>query len=509
MAKFSQDNPPIRVLMIDAHATGFNLEQFPWQANFAFFKSLGCHVEWANAYDISDGDQVFQDEWDLIVVPWIGNTVAQYSNLKTQLAKFVSLCPVWYAQVQNAASGTAQPTTGVTALNATGEYRTDGLENWEGRQAGSVSFYGDAPTIAGAASVTIHARDTANDAVMLWSNTVESHPCLFMAAYNSQSGTIAKPWLGAQWMIDQCPDATRKAQIKAKIKKRYCLLRWDALGKSIDNDTYTSGHFQTAYDTLASYGVTEIWLAAYWASAGSLLNLPDTAYPDVANWFVARDKSNGGLFRCMNHETDIVNGTAYTPDERCTTDSVSADNFKAAATTYEAHCDQLTDFGFELGTDGYGKGIPNIQDGNDMNNPAAAFLTGSAGVYDTDGFYGGYGAYLWVSGQEDYPTGVTPQASIRHSIKWGEKNTLIGYSQDTFTSVDALDMSVHWNVDVLRCFINGGGIYYHGGATSFFLHDHADEFGQLFTSCPDILASGPFEDMAESLEAGTGVWFDS
>jgi len=85
---------------------------------------------------------------------------------------------------------------------------------------------------------------------------------------------------------------------------------------------------------------------------------------------------------------------------------------------------------------------------------------------------------------------------------------LLSYSQDTVEDATAGDLATVWNSDIVRSAINVGGIYYHGGTSSFFLHEHADEFGQLFTSCPDILASGPWEDMLEELKRGTGVWFN-
>ena len=508
MAKFSQDNPPIRVLMVDAHITGFDLSKFPYTVHDAFFKSIGAHVEWIRPYDITANSQILQDDWDLMVIPWAGNATAQYSTLKALLPSFIgSNFPIWYGQTFNAAGASAQPTTGITAVNSVGKFTSTGLINWEGRQAGQVTFYGEAPTIAGAANVTTHATDLVNDAVMLWSNDVEGHPSLFMSAYNSQDGTIAKPWLGAQWMIDQCPTEERKAQIIAHINKRHILLRIDALGDNNSQTSVANGDLDIVYNALKDYGVNEVWLAALWSSGGTLGNKPDYNYPEAVAWFLARDKSKGGLFRCMQHETDIVNGISYTPDERCTTDGINPDGFKNADTIYRAHCDMLTDMGFELGSDGYGKGNPNVQNANDMNNPSAHFLTGNTGVYDTDGFYGGFGNHLWLSGDEDYPTGLTPQTNIKGSIVWAEGQTLLGYSQDSIVNSSVTDMPVLWNIDVCRCLINGGGLYYHTGA-SFDLPNHVSEYGQLHTSCPDIIANSTWEEMLVSLKKGTGVFFD-
>lgn len=510
MAKFSQNNPPIRVLMLDVKAAGFTLSNFPWSAHDAFFKSIGAHVEWRHAPSMNAGDQVYSDHWDLIVIPWIGDITSQYSFLKVQLALFVDTgIPIWYAQCYLAAGVNAQPTTGITVVNAAGKFTSTGLINWEDRMGGQVTFYGDAPTIAGASTVTTHATDLDNDAVMLWSNPVEGHPALFMTAYSSQTSTLAKPWLGAQWMVDQCPTAARKAQLLGHLRKRHLSIRFDMGGLNNDEVSRANGDLDTAYDSLNSYGVKGISLAFLWGAGGSFGTLPDTANSAVANWFLVRDRSNGGLFRCMNHETDIVDGTTFTPNERCTTDSINPDGFKNAANAYETHCDQLTAFGFQLGDNGYGGGDPNVQNGNDMNNPSAHFLSGSDGIYDTDGFYGGYDvAGLWVSGDEDYPTGLTPQASIRHSITWAKGTTLLGYSEDTMTSSNLTNMAVTWNADINRCLINGGGIYYHGGVTNFTLPDHVTELGQLRTSCPDIIEIGDWPAMLADLKHGISVWFD-
>lgn len=506
MAKFSKENTPAKVLILDAKSGGSTKSEFNYSACLNFFKSLGCHVQEDNQYTLSASDQVFRDDWDLICIPDFGAASDEYTQFTTVLGLFDKAdIPVFIANnLSIGGSGSARTFTGVTAYDATSQKVTaTGIENWEGRMPGNVSFYAH-PATAWDSTVTPHLRD-ASDNLCMFSKSLDSHNMLIQVGYNSFTATVAKPWYGAQWMIDQCPDADRKKQIKNYIKKRYVLMRWDMLGTANDASGVSSGNLLSAYNTLVSYGVSEIWLAALWQSGGNLDNTPDYLRPDTTAWFLARDQSKGGKFRCMNHETDIVDGTGYTPNERCTTDAVSADNFKNAANVYETHCTQLADYGFKL--ENFGKGLPNVQNGNDMNNPSAHFLTGSTGIYDTDGFYGGYEvAALWIT-DEGYPSGVSDQVSIRSSIRWGEGRTILGYSCDGIDDSSATELPTIWNADIVRCAINGGGIYYHAGS-NFYLHEHADEYGQLFTTCPDIMASGPWEDMLDGLKNNVGIWFD-
>ena len=87
---------------------------------------------------------------------------------------------------------------------------------------------------------------------------------------------------------------------------------------------------------------------------------------------------------------------------------------------------------------------------------------------------------------------------------------MLSYSQDAIDPASATAIPTNWNADIVRCFINGGGIYYHPLSTTgtFYFAQYVDEFGQLFTSCPDILDSGTWEEMLVELKRGNGIWFD-
>jgi len=355
---------------------------------------------------------------------------------------------------------------------------------------------------------------------MMWSKTVSSHPILMMTAHNSYTNSFwTKPWYGSQWMIDQCPDATRKQQIKDKIRKRYCLLRWDGLANTDMRTSYTEGTLQSAYSTLQTYGVQEIWLATIWSSATSAdtpLTVASAAGANVANWFLANAETAVGSgttkFRIMNHETDVVDGirtydTSY--PELCTTDKSAFDAFKGADYCYRLHCDQLTDMGFVVGNDGYGSGYPNVQNGNDMNNPSAKFLGDTDKVFDTDGWFGGFGNHLWLAKSETYPSTITGAVNVRSSWNWYGARTLLAFSTDGLDSTSTTEFPITLNSYFLMSFIYGGGVYVHGGTTNFYLHQWAEQYGSLFTACPDVLASGPWEDMLADLKLGTPWAFNS
>ena len=148
----------------------------------------------------------------------------------------------------------------------------------------------------------------------------------------------------------------------AKIRPMYFLIRYDGY------DDFTQANMDTIYSAAQTHALTEIWLAATWS--GALGSVSATKH----NWLLARKETSGGLFRAMNHLSDLVDGTTGGTGSKCTSDGVAFDLFGAANTVYRGHCDQMTAAGWKVGSDGYGMGYPNVQNSNDMNNPAAKFL---------------------------------------------------------------------------------------------------------------------------------------
>jgi len=513
MAKSSLTSPQPRVLILDPVSGGFTKTGLNYASTVAFYRSCNCHVEEANTYVVNATDTIFDDDWDLIVVVHIGSTVAQYTQLNTVLGYFRDTSiPVFIEGSTSVNHATAQPVTGITGKSALGKFTATELENWESRQSGLITFYAEAPTTDDG-SITKHASNSSN--TMLWSKTVNSHPTLQMCGYSNSAQGENRPWLGAQWMVDQQSDITRKQQLKDNIRKRYCLLRFDGLGDTVTNDSYVAGHLDTIYASLLNFGVKEVWLATIWTAANSS-DLPATDFPAPVAWYAARSENSvgdGELFRVFNHETDVVDGirTFDGNTEGCTSDGAAFDQFKSASYSYKLQCDQLTDAGFIIGTDGYGKDYPNVQNANNMNNPSAKFLSGSDGIYDTDGFYGGFGTHLWVNSETDtYPTGETNAVIIPHSILWYEGRTLDASSQDATNPGGTVGVARTFSAACLKMFINGGCVYYHGNTTTGlgYFADYSDEYGQMFTTCPDILSSGTFEDMLADLKLGTGIWFE-
>ena len=165
-----------------------------------------------------------------------------------------------------------------------------------------------------------------------------------------------KPWLAAQWMCDL--DATKKT----KLRPMYFLLRYDGY------DDFTQTNMDTVYAAAQTYGLQEWWLAATWSGTLGSVSLTKHA------WLLARKEQSGGLFRAMNHLTDLVDATTGGAGSKCTSDGVAFDLFGDCKHHIPGHCDQMTAAGWQLGSDGYGRGYPNVQNSNDMNNPTAKYL---------------------------------------------------------------------------------------------------------------------------------------
>lgn len=511
MAKFSQSNPPPRVLLLSPTTGAVDKTRFNYKACTGLFNSLGCYVADYNEADMTAGDQVFQDDWDLVCVPNI-NDASDYVSLAATLALFDNTPPCYVANaLSTSASGAARVVTGILTVNAaTVLTQATALENWQGRQSGQVSFYGK-PAVTWESDITIHAQDASNE-VSLFSRTYNGSNMLYQIGGVSSTQTLAKPWIGAQWMVDQASEA-RATQLKAHLNKRHCKLRIDNLSNANAQAAYTAGDLDTIYNALVSYGIKEVWVGDIWGSTTSAdtLALSET---DVLDWFKARSETSvgsGGIFRHMNHEIDVYNGTnTYdTFGENCSSDGAAIDQFKAASYCYKWGCDQLTDYGFILGTDGYGAGYPSLMDGNDMGIASAKFLCSTDSVYDTDGFYGGFATHPMISGDETYPTNEAVKVSLNHSYKWHDGYTSIWYSQDT-TNEAAFNIVTDFGADIARSLIIGGGIYYHaqtGGGTER-LATYISEYCQLLTAYPSVISNSYFEEMLVDLKRGTGIWFD-
>jgi hypothetical protein len=512
MANFLIAPKKPRVLILDPNATALNASDKVVRVALAFALRLGCYAERVNY--TSAVYAPFLEDWDLILVPHVTNSQTSYTNLQTAINKLVdSTIPVVVMQCESfALNATVKAITGVSTANTSaGDVRCTELVNWENRKTGRVTFYAEKATALDAAATTI-ATDGTN--TVAWRFDIGSHPTLWIAGYSNSenAGTsLYKPWFCFQWMIDQQSTEAKRSALRAQIRKAYCLMRWDGLDESLMITAKANGSLDSIYDACKEYGLEEIWLAASWTGESAPGVKASTPY----TWFLARaeqtyqgtDRSR--LFRFINHHTDVVDGarTVSGDEEKCTSDGLLFDQFDQAGRVYEADCDQLTALGFVLGSDGYGRGYPAVQNGNDMNNPAALFLGGRDGkTWDAtdERYYGGYGCNLWLSGAEKYPSAAeTPAVYKQDSQPWNGGRTLITYSQDTVDDGSAGAISLTFNESVLRAFIFGGGLYWHGSGLDLF-DVYKDEFLSLFTHFPDVLASGPYEDMMSALEYGLG-----
>ena len=482
----------LKVLILDPNSSALADTDRCVKWTYAFWTRLGGVCQLIKA-TVPSTSSVFTQSWDIIVVPWVKNVAGNYTTLQTMLGYFSdTTIPVYVvASDPSLSSGI----TNVVALNAAADanYQSSGIKGgaWASRLSTRESFYSKPATLASmTGTYTIHADDGTN--VFLWSNTVSGHPVLWQCGITStapgsttSSMKFWKPWLAAQWMCD-----LDSAKI-VKLRPMYFLLRYDGY------DDFTQANFDTIYSAAQTYGLEEIWLAATWGGALGSVS------PTKAAWLVARKEQSGGLFRVMNHLSDLVDGTTGGAGSKCTSDGVAFDLFGAANTVYRGHCDQLTAAGWQVGADGYGRGYPNVQHSNDMNNPAAKFLgeivqAGAIWLFAN----GSTSAKLYPSA----PAGATPgQYNANWSRNWNGAWTIYAFSLDSLDPSSAVNYARTFNSAFLENLVWGGGAYFHESGSTFFANGGCLEVFSKFTTCPDVIKSGPFEDMLTQQKLGPGM----
>lgn len=517
MAQFSEDNNiQARVLVLDMKTSSplaQDANALYWTVAMAI--RLGCYVEYVS-YANGVPDKVYSDSrgWDLIVVPWLGTNMSDFTNSSIALAKFQdSSIPVYFTGVY-ALSAWAVGVTALTGITAGGlvaatssaeRVSSTGMQDWQGRLPGNVTCYCQ-PYTDWDSTVTAHAVSDANE-LLMWSKTVSGHPCLFTATYSgaaSNATSTPKIYPGFQWMCDQQSSEGKNTIVSGKLKKMPFLLRFD-IGNNADTRTaFDAGYLQTTYDLMGQY-LDEIHLACLWDGA----TLVGTRQ-DLVDWLSARDKSSGGMFLTHNHNTDVVDK----PGEMCSSDHIAFDQFIDAGVAYEADCDEITAQGFQLGSNGYGRGYPNVQNGNDMSNPAAMFIGGGDDPYRvwdgaTEKWYGGYGCYIWLVSTETYPTYPVSaiKGDIRHSFKWNGSQIIFSDTADSWQTTINLNVSGNMNKALHLQLILGGGFYWHALALdSTHLGGWGSELGQIFTCYPDIVTN-EWEGTIEAQQRGSGMIF--
>lgn len=497
-----------RVMILDPNATALNDTDKVMKAAIAFAMRLGCYWERVNYTTAVTGP--FREKWDLILVPHVTDSQTSYTNLQTAVKKLEDpTIPVAVMQCESfALNSTIQAITGVTTANTSAASITvPSLSNWESRTTGTTYWYGERATALNANATAI-ATDGTN--TQMWQFDIGTHPTLWIAGYSNSENPGTKffqPWFCFQWMCDQQSTEDKNNEVRDKVKPAYMLIRWDGLDEALMVTAHDAGDLDTVYNKALTYGVKEIWLAASWTGVAT----PGARDSDTANWFLNRAETeykgttSSRLFRVMNHETDVVDGASA----KCTSDGTSFDAFIAAGRLYEQECDELTDYGFILGKDGYGEGYPNVQNANKMNNPAALFLSGgdTYRVWDATDvtWYGGYKCDLWLEHDEAYPSSAeTPTTTKTYSHNWNGGQTLTCFSMDAYTAV--ADLAITIKQEYLEAMIWGGGLYWHGNGIQNHV-DYCDDTFSIFTHCPNIVKSGPWEDMKEELKRGSGIWY--
>lgn len=474
----------MRVLLFDPNSTiqSQSDRSVYWLRDF--FMSCGCEVQYAASITHGATASVYTQSWDLIVVPYIKSLAGNYTTLQTCLARFTdTTIPVFVSQAYQPNLSSAVTGASAVAGSATNVVTT-GLKNWSSRQSERCTFYGDFPTLAGMSGVTVHADD--GTSCCMWSNTVSSHPVLWIGAQSHSTAATGtnkpiKPWLGAQWMIDKRGGS---------INKRYLQLWWDGYDDANFLSAYSGGHMDTIYNSALSHGVTEMWLAATWSGTAGVTN------PTISTWLLARKEQSGGLFRCVQHLTDLVDGTTGGAGSICSSDGKLFDQFATALTTYQGHCNQLTSLGWKLGSDGYGAGYPNVQNGNACNNPTAKFLADR-----------GVNGIRLITGTL-YPNlpGTVETVKTRRFVSqnWNGIQTVTCASGDTYNAIaNPAFAGQTANNSVLEALTNGGAIYWHGNGLVLFA-PWCDEIHQIYSTCPDVVKSGPWESMVTNLKQGNG-----
>ena len=488
-----------RVLFLDpAYNSQLAANSWAFQALWMMGLRLNCHLEIllvsGQTPSVNDSSK-YTEDWDLIIVPWVPTSAVYYTALNAALALFTdTTIPVFCQPSMTTVTGSA--VTGVaTVTAANADYVcSSGLQNWQGRTAGRITFYGRPAVTFSGSDHTIHAQDASGN-VPLWSRTVQGHPTLFHTTHTSGNGapsTQIKAWLAYQWMVDQQSTEAKKAALRRKIHKAQMTMRWDVGNIAAMRTSYGNGNADIVYDSAINFGVKSIQVA--WTS-----DQDDDADAALLQWFLDRRLSTGqGILEFHNHQTDMVDGAG----ELCSSDGQLFDEFEQADTAYRAKCDILTGLGFQIGTDGYGRGLPCTQNTNLMNNPTAKFLGDEA-----YGGFGGIGADLWLLYTNTYPSSEeTPATRKVLSHWWNGARTLISFNHDNLDAATASEVSLTFNADINRCFIYGGGFYLHGAGIDNFA-GFADEYGQIFSTCPDVCGSGPYSALRKQLLRGLSHYY--
>lgn len=487
-----------RVLFLDpTYAGPLADNSWAYQCLLMFALRLGCHCEKlvvsGQTPALADSSK-YSEDWDFIIVPWVSSAAVYYTALTNALALFTdTTIPVYCRPLMTTVTGST--VTGVTSITAgaADHVCSAGLTNWESRRAGRITFYGRAVTAFSGSDHTVHAVNASGQAT-LWSRDVQSHPTLFVAPHttgNNSTYTADKPWLAFQWMVDQQSTEAKKAALRRKIHKAQMTQRWD-VGNIVETVTaFNAGDLDIVYDSLTNFGVKSVQVAWTSLSAADDGNLP------LLQWFLDRRLSTGhGILEFHEHNIDVVDGVG----EACSSDGRLFDQFEQADTAYRAKCDVLTGLGFQLGSDGYGRGMPVTQDSNLMNNPSAKFFGDTA-----YGGFGGIGADIWLlysASVGNYPSNEeTPATKMAHSRNWNGARTLISFNHDALDASTSLEISLTFNGNINKCFIYGGGFYLHGDGLQNFA-DFVDEYGQIFTSAPDVVGSGPYSELRKQLLRG-------
>ena len=477
----------MNVLIVDSNATRKDfLDSSIYRTTWAFFDRIGATITERYWSDITSEDNA--TAWDLVVFPWCVSTGGTaYTNLQTVLTGITANPPAVCLHASNPSNSSAgRSVTGTASPVGTLGEKICTVFDWQDRAVSRMSFYGYNVNLDGASGTNPLPRmETAGGDVAVWSNTVGGSDMLWICGYNdSITNTTAEMWkpdLAAQWAVDHGARCVTKATV---------LMRVD--GGDDDNSItgYNSGDWDNFYDACVAAGLPEIHLAV--VGQGSYLPFanPNDTDDALKNWLVARDISNGGLLRAHNHHTDIVDGAST----RCSSNGLLYDLVPQALSAYNTACDAITGAGMTCGADGYGAGIPNCQNANDMTVPAAKLL-------------GTLGAYPWIAFGEQYPNAAawpTLTSGLdmwdynfwysTRSVEIEGAKCILSISIDNATAAGY--PSLTFNESFLRMAIAGGGLYVHPSTTSrgfWYQTTPGDNLGWYpeylgrFKACPDIL----------------------
>ena len=99
---------------------------------------------------------------------------------------------------------------------------------------------------------------------------------------------------------------------------------------------------------------------------------------------------------------------------------------------------------------------------------------------------------------------VAGQSNTNWSRNWNGAWTIYAFSLDSLDPASAVNYARIFNSAFLENLVWGGGAYFHESGSTFFATGCLEVFSK-FSTCPNVVKSGPFESMIEQQKIGPGM----